>query len=298
MRIDTLLRHLREAYRGVRRNTWMSFAAISAVAVTLFIFGIFLLFAFNVSYMTKELDKQVAITVSLPPALDNKMQDQLEKDLQALKGVKKVTFIPKEQGLREMKAAWGKGGDEVFEGFDGDANPIPNIFKVEPINPKDTKKIAEEIEGFKGIDEVDYAETVTDKLLGFSSLVRNIVLVFGLDLAVLAAFLISNTIKLTIIARKREIEIQRLVGASNWFIRWPFFIEGAFIGVAGAIFPIIIVIVLYQAALSSLGAGEMTILKLMPLTQIALYVGSSILLLGAFIGIWGSIISVRRFLKI
>jgi cell division transport system permease protein len=300
MRIDTLLRHLREAYRGIKRNTWMSFAAISAVSVTLFIFGLFLLCTFNLSYMTKQLDKQVAITVSLPMTATEADRVQLEQELKALKGVKKVDFVSKQQGLREMKEDWGEGGDKIFAGFeDKESNPIPDIFKVQPSHPEEIKTVVEEIKKLQPrVEDVEYAATVTDQLLSFSGVMRNVVLAFGLGLAILAAFLVSNTIRLTIIARRREIEIQRLVGASNWFIRWPFFIEGMFIGIGGAIFPIMIVTILYQAALSILGVGEMSILKVMPLSEISLYVGSSILLLGACIGMWGSLISVRRFLRI
>jgi len=120
-----------------------------------------------------------------------------------------------------------------------------------------------------------------------------------LILAIIAAFLISNTIKLTIDNRQREIEIMRLVGASNWFIRWPFFFEGAFIGIVGSIFPIIICLLMYQAALSVLNAGAtFGIFKLMPMLSLSLYVSGSILLLGIAIGVLGSIISVRRFLKV
>ncbi len=110
---------------------------------------------------------------------------------------------------------------------------------------------------------------MTEQLLTLSSWIRNIILIFGLGLATLAAFLISNTIKLTIIARRKEIEIQRLVGASNWFIRWPFFIEGAFIGWVGALVPTILVLVLYQVAYTILGAGEaQSILKMMPILSL------------------------------
>jgi cell division transport system permease protein len=259
-----------------------------------------LLFTFNVSYMTKQLDKQVAITVSLPMTTTEPERVQLEKELKALKGVKKVYFVSKQEGLHEIKEAWGEGGDKVFAGFeDKESNPIPDIFKVQPQNPTETKKIAEEIKRLQPrVEDVEYADTITDKLLSFSGVVRNIVLAFGVGLAILAAFLVSNTIRLTIMARKQEIEIQRLVGASNWFIRWPFFIEGVFIGIGGAILPIITVIILYQVALSSFGIGEISILKVMPLSEITLNVGGSILLLGTFIGMWGSLISVRRFLRI
>ncbi|MBA4495336.1 permease-like cell division protein FtsX [Paenactinomyces guangxiensis] len=299
MKIDTMIRHFREAYRGVKRNTWMSFSAISAVAVTLFIFGIFLVFAFNINYMTKELNKQVAIRALVNAQYNAKQQEELTKDIQALPSVKKATFIPKEQGLKQMKASWGEGSEEIFAEMEGEGeNPFPDIIAVEPKDPKKIKQVEAEVEKFDGIDDADSGDGVTDRLLNFSGWVQNVVLVFGLGLAVLAAFLISNTIKLTIIARRQEIEIMRLVGASNWFIRWPFFIEGAFIGVMGAIVPIGLVLILYQAALSSLEVGEYSILKLMPMLELGVYVALCIFALGAAIGMSGSIISIRRFLKI
>ncbi len=300
MKIDTMIRHFREAYRGVKRNAWMSFAAISAVAVTLFIFGIFLVFAFNIRYMTHELDKQVAIRASLTDQLTPQQEDELLKNIRAMPKVKEAKLVPKEQGLKIMKEAWGEDGEEFFAGLEGDENPIPDVIEVQPKDPQQTEELAKELENFPNrIDRVDYGEAVTDRLLNFSGWVRNVVLIFGLGLATLAAFLISNTIKLTIIARRQEIEIMRLVGASNWFIRWPFFIEGAFIGVVGAIVPTTLVLVLYQAALISLDAGEQyAILKLMPMLSLGVNVSVSIFALGAAIGTLGSLISVRRFLKI
>lgn len=299
MKIETFMRHMREAYRGVRRNTWMSFAAISAVAVTLFIFGIFLIFAFNVRYMVAELNKQLVIRASLGEEVTDQQQGELLKQVQAISGVKTAKLVPKEEGLKRFKADWGdEDAKELFEGFDKD-NPLPDVIEVEPQDPKQIKVVEAKVNELRGIAETTSGDQVTDKLVSLSSFTRNIVLVFGLGLAVLAAFLISNTIKLTIIARQREIEIQRLVGASNWFIRWPFFIEGAFIGVVGAIVPTVIVLALYQVAYTTLGAGEASsVLKMMPLLSLGTYVGISIFALGALIGTAGSMISVRRFLKV
>ncbi|MFD1423263.1 cell division transport system permease protein [Laceyella sediminis] len=299
MKIETLFRHMREAYRGVKRNTWMSFAAISAVAVTLFIFGIFLIFAFNVRYMVAELNKQLVIRASLEESITNQGQEELLKQVRGISGVKTAKLVPKEEGLRRFKADWGDDdAEKLFEGFDKD-NPLPDVIEIEPQNPDTIKQIEEKVKGLRGVAETTSGDQVTDKLVSLSSFTRNIVLVFGLGLAVLAAFLISNTIKLTIIARKREIEIQRLVGASNWFIRWPFFIEGAFIGIVGAIVPTVIVLTLYQVAYTTLGAGEASsVLKMMPLLSLGTYVALSIFALGAAIGTTGSLISVRRFLRV
>ncbi|SHE95422.1 cell division transport system permease protein [Seinonella peptonophila] len=298
MKIETLTRHLREAYRGVQRNLAMSFAAISAVAVTLFVFGIFLIVAFNMRYISNELDKQVAITISLKENLGQAKISEMVNKLKADPDQKSVEYVSKEEGLKQIKEQWSD--TQFIEGLSDDgSNPLPDVIRIQPKNPDMTGKMAARFEGMPGVEAVDYGQGVTERLLSFSGWLRNIVLIFGFGLAGLSAFLISNTIKLTIIARHREIEIQRLVGASNWFIRWPFFFEGSFIGVSGAVFPIILVLILYQAALSVINDGPTYgIFKLMPMLSLGPYVGGSILLLGAFIGVTGSIISVHRFLKI
>jgi cell division transport system permease protein len=216
--------------------------------------------------------------------------------------VKYAEFVSKEEGLKEMKEKWGKDQDmDVFKGMDKDGeNPLPDVIRVQPKHPQKTEALAEQFRKMgSGISEVDYAQAITKQILGMSKWLQNIVLIFGLGLGILAAFVISNTIKLTILARRREIEIQRLVGASNWFIRWPFFYEGAFIGLVGAIVPAVIVLILYQAILMISGAGEQSaVIRLIPMGSLSLSVGGSIFLLGAAIGIWGSIISIHRFLKI
>lgn len=298
MKIETLSRHVKEAYRGIQRNVAMSFASISAVAVTLFVFGIFLIVAFNMRYISNELEKQVAITASIEEGTSEAQVQQLLQTIQADPMHKSSEYVTKEEGLKQMKEQWGDT-DFIQDLSEDGSNPLPDVIRVQPRKSDDIEKLAQKIEKLPNIESVDYGEGVTERLLNFSGWVRNLVFLFGLILAVVASFLISNTIKLTIMNRQREIEIMRLVGASNWFIRWPFFFEGAFIGIIGAIFPIIICLLMYQGALSVLNAGSsFGIFKLMPMLSLSLYVGGSTLLLGIFIGVLGSIISVRRFLKI
>ncbi|GGE04608.1 cell division protein FtsX [Marinithermofilum abyssi] len=298
MKIDTMIRHTREAINSLRRNTWMVFAACSAVAVTLLIFGIFLVFAFNINYLASELDKQVAIRASVSVSATDDDIDQLKGQLEKEPEVKKVTFVPKEEGLKQMKAQWGDDA-HFLSGLEED-NPLPDTFVIEAKNPQQTERLAKKIDqNYRLIDHTEYGEGVTDKLLGLSSWVRNMVLVFGLGLAALAAFLISNTIKLTIFARRREIEIMRLVGASNWFIRWPFFIEGGVIGILGAIVPVTVVLVGYNAVVNILEANNAySFFKLMGMWPLSFYVAGLTTLLGVMIGVWGSLISIRRFLRV
>ncbi|QKG83183.1 ABC transporter permease [Kroppenstedtia pulmonis] len=297
MKIETMVRHTQEAFRSLIRNNWMTFAAVSAVAVTLLIFGIFLIFAFNISYMASELDKQVAIRASIVPNATPDDIDQLQNQVEKDSAVKSVVFVSKEEGLKRMKEQWGD--DEKFlKGLEND-NPLPDTLEIQAKDPQTTQSLAKKIGQYNLVEHVDYGEGVTDRLLDLSSWVRNVVMIFGLSLAILAAFLISNTIKLTIFARRREIEIMRLVGASNWFIRWPFFIEGGMIGILGAIVPVTVVLLGYNAVLQILGAGDAySFFKLRGMWPLSLYVGGITMIMGVIIGVWGSLISIRRFLRV
>jgi cell division transport system permease protein len=298
MKIETMGRHFREAYRGILKNSWMSFAAMGTVAVTLLIFGVFLIFAFNISYLTKELDKQLAVRASLRDDLTHTQKVTILNKLKQSPLVKKAELVTKDQGLEEMKKSWGDA--QFIEGLkSGDQNPLPDIIRLEPSDPKKLKQLQSESEKIDGILSADSGGGVTQTLLGFSGVVRNVILIFGFTLAILAAFLISNTIKLTIIARRKEIEVMRLVGASNWFIRWPFFIEGAFIGVVGAILPIGILLILYQTFFNVMNSGQAyAVFQMMPVSSLGTYLAVSTFILGATIGISGSVLSVRKFLKI
>lgn len=298
MKINTMFRHVREAVKNLRRNSWMTFAAVSAVAVTLIIFGFFLVFAFNVDYLAGELDKQMSITASVSQTATTYDVDALKKQISQMPEVKSVEFVPKSVGLEQMKKEWGKDSS-FLKGLEGDQNPLPDVFHVVPKDPQKIEELRAKIEKLNQIDNADAGEGVSDRLLALSDYVRIVVLVFGTGLAVLAAFLISNTIKLTIFARRREIEIMRLVGASNWFIRWPFFIEGALIGILGSIVPVTLVLVVYYAFLHIMDAGQgYNFFKALDMWPLSLYVTLLTMALGVVIGVWGSIMSIRRFLKV
>ncbi|WP_044641274.1 permease-like cell division protein FtsX [Risungbinella massiliensis] len=299
MKIETMLRHLREAYRGVVKNSWMSFASIGTVAVTLLMFGVFMIFAFNLSYLTKAIDSSLSIRVALKPDLPQEKQQALTEEIKKLDKAQadSVEFVPKEKGIQEFKSSFGD--DEFVQDLQaGDNNPLPDLIKVLPKDVKDMDALTDEIAKMDGVMEAKPG-LVQQAFFSFSGMANNIILIFGLVFAILSSFLISNTIKLTIIARRREIEVMRLVGASNWFIRWPFFIEGAFIGFTGAIFPMGILLIGYQAVYNLLNEGQaISILPMMDVGTLSIYLIASMLLLGATIGIVGSILSVRRFLKV
>ncbi|TCP69627.1 permease-like cell division protein FtsX [Baia soyae] len=298
MKIDTLRRHFREAYRGIVKNSWMSFAAVGAVAVTLMIFGVFVIFAVNLGSITDEVGDNVSMNVVLKEEVTKEQATALTTKIKGLPNVNEARFISKDEGVDEVKKNL-KDADFTRVLQKGENNFLPNLIKVTPKNVSVSKQVEDAVKGLEGVEGVKNSSTAKE-LLDSVLLFKNIILVFGVALAVLAAFLISNTIKLTIIARRREIEVQRLVGASNWFIRWPFFIEGGFIGFVGSVLPIGVLLLVYQGFVKMISGGSKNanLLQMVGFGDMAMYLTGSILGIGIFIGVFGSVLSIRRFLKI
>jgi len=275
----------------------MTFASASAVSVTLLILGVFLLMALNVNHMIHIIENQVEITVELEMNLEEDQIDGIEDQIRNLDGVKSVRFVSKEEGLEQLRESLGDDAD-LLEGLD-EENPLFDMFVVQVFYPQTIGVTAEEIEKIDFVKEVDYGKVTVEKLFAITTWIRNIGLIFIIGLAFTAMFLIANTIKIAIYGRRKEIQIMKLVGATNWFIRWPFFIEGLLLGVIGSIVPIILLIFSYKTLLAKLNVNlSFSFIEFLPLYPLAYQVSLLLLGIGAFIGIWGSMISVRRFLKI
>ncbi|MBO8164342.1 MAG: ABC transporter permease [Brevibacillus sp.] len=296
MKLRTLGRHIREGVKNISRNGWMTFASVSAVTITLLILGVFLLLAMNVDYIAKTVERQVEINVSLDLLADEDAIKEVEGKLRSLSNVDKVTFVPKEEGLEKLRESF-KEQAYLLDGLE-EENPLPDKFVVKAKKPQDTAAIAAQIKTFEHVESVVYGEGHVEKLFVITDIIRNVGLVFIILLSFTAMFLIANTIKLTIVARRREIEIMKLVGATNWFIRWPFFIEGLIMGVSGALIPIILLSVGYYFLLEAARTTPIFADTLLPLFPLVYQVALILVAIGAFIGIWGSLVSVRRFLRV
>ena len=294
MKARTLGRHFRESFKSVGRNSWMSFASASAVTVTLLLVGVFIMIMMNLNKMADDLEKDVEVKVLVELTADEKMITKLETDIKNIKGLESIVYSTKEEELEDLiKDFGGKMG------LSDQNNPLRAAFYVKATNPQETEKLAKQIDKLPNTYSVEYGEGKIDKLFSFLNLARNIGLGLILALLFTAMFLISNTIRITIVARRREIEIMKLVGATSWFIRIPFVLEGIWIGILGAILPIVIVTVLYinlYELVQPYLVGEL--FNLLPLTPFLFQVNALILLMGIFIGVWGSFMSVRKFLRV
>jgi len=305
MKISTAIRHVREGGKNVVRNGWMSFASISAISISLFILGVFMLLALNVDQLADEVEGQVEIRVYLDAAVTDAQIPSIQNDLGSLPQVMEVRFVSKEEGLELVKEKLGEENRDILEGYEGDENPLPDSFTIKVDEPQNVAAVADRIKHMYDDRETDpildvrYGEDVVETLFKITRIVRNIGLVLVAGLAFTAMFLISNTIKITILARRREISIMKMVGATNSFIRWPFFVEGALLGIIGSLIPIVVLLVGYDSIVKAaqLELGLMMI-RLIPVREIGLDLSALLLGIGVVIGVWGSTISIRKFLKV
>lgn len=293
MKIRTLIRHVREGFKNISRNGWMTFAAIGSVVVTLLILGVFLTLAMNLQAFTKDMESQVQMDVIVQQGTSRNDIDLLEGRLRSLDGVKSVQFVSKEDGIQILKDKL-KDNADLLNGLEME-NPLPDKFVVKAVDPRNTLQLADQIRTFPYVDKVKDGKDVVGKLYNVIDVIRWVGGGLVIGLVFTAIFLISNTIKITIFARRREIEIMKLVGATNWFIRWPFFVEGLLMGALGAIIPIVLISLGYSYAVDLL---QNTFVMVLPLEGLIMQVGGTLLLLGAIIGTFGSAFSVRKFLKV
>ncbi|MHA6481237.1 permease-like cell division protein FtsX [Paenibacillus sp. strain BS8-2] len=305
MKLSTLLRHIREGSKNIIRNGWMSFASMSSIFISLFILGIFILLAVNVNSMADQIESRVQIRVFLQTNVEQAKVTELQNKIGNIQEVSKVTFVSKEEGLTILREAMGEENGDWLEGYNNENNPLPVSFTVEVYDPQKVDEVAATIQAINTTDEtqpifrIKYGQGTVETLFKITNAVRNIGFVLVIGLGVTAMLLISNTIKMTIINRRREIGIMKLVGATNAFIRWPFFVEGALIGFVSSAVTTAAVLVCYSQIiqLTQLDMSLMLI-SLVPMKEIGWLTAGLILTIGTVIGIWGSTISVRKYLKV
>lgn len=298
MKGRTIRRHFRESLKSLSRNGWMTFASISAVTVTLLLVGVFTVIMMNLNKVADDIENDVEIRVLIEiiedPAEAKAAEEKLMNEIKSLPDVEEVVYSSKEQELNNLIEDFGDDLS-LFE----QSNPLRNVLYVKATDPQQTIAVAKKIEKLDNTYDVKYGEGKVEKLFTTLNTSRNVGLVLILGLLFTAIFLISNTIRITIIARKDEIEIMKLVGATNSFVRIPFVLEGMWLGILGAIIPMVVVSIVYYNVYNILQPrlhGQL--LQMLNVTPLLYQVNALILLLGIFIGIWGSFMSVRRFLKI
>lgn len=295
MKRRTFARHMREGLKNIGRNGWMSFATISAVTMLLFVIGSFSVLMLNANSFISAIENEVEIRAFLELDTDSDEQQNVMQEIANASEVEEVRYLDREEGLDQFIDSLGSEG-EVYESI-RDENPFNDALVIQASDPELTENVAAEVNRLEEIETVEYGASILTQLFTVTNYVRIIGGVFILGMLFTTIFLISNTIKLTIISRRDEIQIMKLVGATNRFVRFPFFIEGLLIGIIGAITPIAILVTgyVYLYEFLSTQMPFITMLEPFPLVwQVsALLIGLSII-----VGIWGSQMSVRKFLQV
>ena len=286
---------VRETYKSIRRNGFMSFASISTVAVSLLVLGMFLLIFLNTNHLAKFLESQVQVSVYMEDSADEEALHSVEAQLQKLPGVVKVTAVGKEQALARFKERLGDQ-DKLLDAL-GEDNPFPNSFDVQVDTPERIKEITPVINEMDKVESAKFGQEVVEHLFQLTRILRfgGITLVIFLAMATL--FIISNTIRLTVFARRKEVVIMKYVGATDWFIRWPFLLEGMTLGFFGAVVASVLINGIYTALLERIHA-TLAFLPLLSASPLIMYVTVFLLIAGTGIGALGSFISLRKFLRV
>lgn len=295
MKIRTTEYFVREVFFSLKRNNWMTLASIGTVAVSLFVLGMFMLIVMNMNHMASSLESQVQISVYLQDDISDSTKRDIESDINSMQGIESVTYISKDQALDRFRERLGEQ-KYLLEAL-GDTNPLPDSFEVTVKQPDMVKTAAETIQEYKGVESTKYGQDVIQHLFEITRLIR----IFGISLIVLLAvatlFLISNTIRLTVFARRKEIAIMKYVGATDWFIRWPFMLEGMVMGFFGAILSVIVLRLAYGAITEKI-YDTLAFLPLVPMYPAIDHISLLIMACGMIIGALGSTISLKRFLKV
>lgn len=293
-----LSKNISDAFKSVFRNFNLSIASITCITITLILVGISIIISYNVNNFTSEIEKDLTVVVFLDRDTTEEEVNLIKNNLNKLDNISNLEFESKNDIKLEMEKK-----EEVFKSimseWTDETNPLQDTFLIKV---KDVTKIgqtADKIEKMNNVDLVKYGEGMVEELVEIFDNVKKATYFIVIGLIIVTAFLISNTIKVTISNRKKQIEIMRLVGASNFYIKTPYFFEGLLLGILGSIIPIFVCCYGYIYIYNKFGGIMFTdIIKLVKPELVIFDIVILVLAIGIFVGAFGSYRAVRRYLKI
>ncbi len=293
-----LSRNIRDSFQSVFRNFSLSLASISCITITLLVVSISMILSVNVNNFATLVERDVTIVVFLDTDISAEDIKVVEQEIKRLDNIESISFQSKGEITEEMKDS-SETFKAIMDEWTEDENPLQDTYlvKVEDINK--IASTARQIGQIDGVDVIKYGEGMVEQLVTVFDVVRKICLGMVVALIIVTAFLISNTIKITIFSRKREIEIMRLVGASNLNIKIPFIFEGLFLGMLGSIIPIIGTIYGYTVLYDNFhGQLFSPFIRLVEPQPFIILLSGVLLIIGILVGMFGSWRAVRKYLKI
>ena len=297
MKINTMKYYVKDASRSLKRNRTLSLASAATVAVTLFILGAFLLLIWNVNSTVKGVQSRLEVKIYFEQNASEQQKDAIKAKINEVKGVSSVGYETKSEALQNLKKQVGKDKKALLEGVD--TNYMPDSYIVKVTDPKYISDVVKSVKGMSGLGEIHESRELVDRIVTISKTLQWIGLVLILILSAVSLFLIGNTIKLTVYSRRKEIGIMKYIGATDWFIRWPFIIEGMTIGVIGSIITTIVLYFGYKEVFAKISSSLSFILVDFVKPYVVITTLFPIFILaGLFIGAVGSIQSIKKFIRV
>lgn len=296
MKVSNIKYFVIESIKSLRRNRTLSFASIATVMATLFIFGVFMMSMVTINGVVEQIGSNLQADIYLE---DNITKDQLKfvKDkIQATEGVTNIEFEDKKQALENAKKRFGEDGEELVKGLE-EKNPFPMAYIVTVAKPQQISTVVQNVTGLPGVQRIRDVRAVADKIERISQTLKLLGGGMFVILMFVSMFLIGNTIKLAVFSRRREIGIMKFVGATDWFIRWPFIIEGVLIGFIGSLLSTALLYYIYKIFVYGKLMNNLFVSLVNP-SYILVVMSWKFLIAGAIIGALGSILSVRKYLKV
>ena len=296
MKFRSIKYYTKQATGNVFANGWMSIASVFTVIASLLVFGVFFLLTLNLNYIAGQFEGDYEIILVVDENYTFEQTEQLRPQIEAIEFIENVTFDSKESRLDSLKQDMGDNA-YLFEGYD-ENNPLRDWYKVTLTDLSQSESVVAQIESIEGIVKVIFNQDTIDNLLSATDYLSNISIWIMIALGIISIFIISNTIKLTVFSRAKEINIMKYVGATDWFIRWPFIIEGIIIGLVGSAVSLLVISLGYNGLTAFFGTLGISFVSFKPISEILPYLIPMFLLLGIILGGIGSLISVRKHLKV
>ena len=296
--VRIIIRNIRDGFKNVFRNISLSVASISCITVTLIIVAVSIMGSLNVENFTKLISNDFTIVAFMENKATKKDESRILEDINKLSNIESVTYRSKDDVAKEMKES-SDTFNGIISSWEKSENPLSDTYSIKVKNLEKIEKTAKQIKKIKGVEIVKYGEGMVDSMVSIFKIIERVLIIVVVGLVVVTSFLIANTIKITIFSRQEEIEIKRLVGASNFSIKQPFAIEGLIIGILGSIIPVLVTIYGYAFLYEKTGGRLFSqFIRLVKPFPFVIYVSLILIAIGATVGMIGSNRAVRKYLKI
>ena len=300
MRPSTIRYFLKEGFSGLKKNLLMTVASIIAVAACISIMSFSYCVVSNLQYMLDQMEDSIGISVFLKGDLTSEDIENMKTTISGLDHVTNVTYISPADALDQLKEQWG-ADEDIFIGLDDTNNPLSHSFQVELDQIESQDAVLAELQKIEGVDKVEYGQSLSEMLMSVSNVFQVAGILVMLVLGVISVMIIINTIRISVMNRRVEINIMKYVGATDWFIRWPFIIEGIIIGLIGAILPMLVGMPMYGKTVSLFYNHIPFVenfVRFRVVGDVFSFVLPAALIFGILLGLVGSVTSIRKHLQV